>query len=226
MRSLLQFLGISSAVIAVNAGTLVVTLWALSVDGDPTDERVASSLLWSLFWPLAWPWYWLKGKTSPVTTTQSGACRESARRFRTIREAKQYLAGVIADEAERDGTPLTEVERKMLFFAETGWTLPDMKEVSAEFDRNCDQDQYEQKIAAIITNVRTRFADKNPQEQMTWALALQKLSRGDHYLSVLANESKPSRRGTKHNLKVLFAALVLFAVVWADVQFWHWLRNR
>lgn len=229
MRSFLQFLGVWSAVIAVNAGSLLGVLWALSVDDDPADERMASSLLWSLFWPLAWPWFWLKGNGAArnrATSHQPGPREESAHRLRTVRDAKEYLAGAIATEAERDGTPLTEVERKMLFFTETGWTLPDMKEVSAEFDRDYDQDRYEQKIASIIVRVRARFAEENHQECLIWDSALQKLSRGDHYLLVLAKAASPPRSGAKHILKMLFAALVILAVAWADLHVWHWARNH
>ena len=36
-----------------------------------------------------------------------------------IHDAKVFLACRIAEEAEREGFPLTEVERKMLYFSET-----------------------------------------------------------------------------------------------------------
>jgi len=63
--------------------------------------------------------------------------------FPTVRAAKEYLAGKITEQAVREGAPLTEVERKMLYFSETGWTLPGIMAVSEEFDRDCDQDEYE-----------------------------------------------------------------------------------
>jgi len=70
---------------------------------------------------------------------------QNARRFRTIREAKEYLAGAITEEAERNAAPLTEVERKMLYFTETGWTPPDMKEISSVFDRDYGQSKYDKR---------------------------------------------------------------------------------
>lgn len=233
MRSLLQFIGIWGALIAVNGGTLLAAVWALSFDGDPGDERAASSLLWSVFWPLMWPYLWLTGRSTARVGRRGarpdpleGAPQAGTRRFKTIREAKEYLVSMIAKEAERDGTTLTEVERKMLFFTETGWTLPDMKEISAEFDRDFDQDEYEQKIASIITRIRTRFADEYQQEQMTWDLALEKLSKGDHYLVVLANAANPTRKGVRRTLKMLLAALVFLAVTYLDFRFRHWFRDH
>jgi hypothetical protein len=220
-------------VIVINGGSLLLALWAFSIDGDPGDERVASSLTWSIIWPLMWPYFWLKGRNTAharsrdVFPSPSKASSEVApQRFRNILEAKDYLVGVIAKEAERDGTPLTEVERKMLYFTETGRTLPDMKEISAEFDRDYDQDQYEQKIASIIARVRSHFDLEHHQDQMTWDLALEKLSKGDRYLTVLVNQANPGQSSIRRNLKVLLAALLLFAVGGADFWFRHWLRDH
>ena len=230
MRSLLQFLAVWGAVIAFNGGMLIVGLWALSMDGDPGDERAASSLLssllWSIFWPLMWPFWGRKGKETVRGRGRATRSELGIRRFRTVREAKEYLVGVIANEAEHDGTPLTEVERKMLFFTETGSTLPDMKQVSAEFDRSYVQDEYEEKIASIVAKVRARFTDDNQQEQMTWDSALEKLSRGDHYLLVLINGTNPARRGASKYVRVLLSACVFLALGCVDLWFRHWLREH
>ncbi len=74
--------------------------------------------------------------------------------IRSLRDAKNFLASTIAAEAERENTPLSEIERKMLYFSETGRTLPDMAEVSAEFDREYSQDEYERKIAGWCAGLR------------------------------------------------------------------------
>jgi hypothetical protein len=63
-------------------------------------------------------------------------------RFSNDREALDFIASQIADQAQRDGVPLSEVERKMLYFSETASTLPDILEVSDEFDRDYDQAVY------------------------------------------------------------------------------------
>ena len=131
--------------------------------------------------------------------------------FRTIREAKEYLAGIIAEEAKRNGAPLT------------GWTLPDMKEVSSEFDRDHDQDKYEQKIASLIGGIQARLTD---EERMTWERALEKLSEGDHYLLVLVDAANPTRKGVKHNLKILIIGLVFLALAVLNMWFRHWLRDH
>lgn len=115
--------------------------------------------------------------------------------FRTDREAKEYLAGRIAEEAKREGAPLTEVERKMLYFTESGWTLPDIMAVNEEFDREYDQDDYERKIGELVGKIQARDAAQSQQDQATWDDAVAKLSEGDHYLLVLINAA-PSGRGS------------------------------
>src|SRR5436309_14122782 len=66
---------------------------------------------------------------------------------RDAREAKEFLISKIVAEAQRENAPLSEIERKMLYFTESGWTLPDIMQVSEQFDREYDQDEYEKKIA-------------------------------------------------------------------------------
>src|SRR5437762_3834413 len=66
------------------------------------------------------------------------------------REAKEFLISKIVAEAQRENAPLSETERKMLYFTESGWTLPDITQVNEQFDREYNQDEYEKKIARII----------------------------------------------------------------------------
>jgi hypothetical protein len=51
-------------------------------------------------------------------------------RFHSAREAKEFLISRIVEEARRENIPLSEVERKMLYFSETDWTLPDIMQVN------------------------------------------------------------------------------------------------
>jgi hypothetical protein len=106
-------------------------------------------------------------------------------RFETERAAKEYLIERIVAEAKRGGVPLTEVERKMLYFTESGWTLPNILEVNAAFERDYDDDEYERKIAELARRIEESDAAKGAQDQANWDAAVAKLSEGDHYLLVL-----------------------------------------
>jgi len=145
--------------------------------------------------------------------------------FESIREAKDYIAGRIAIEAIRQGSPLTELERKMLYFSETGWTLPDMAEVSAEFDRGCSQDEYERKIGGLVGGIHARHDVGSRHESETWDAAVRKLSQEDHYLLVLVGAARSGgRRSTGPRtgpvpiwmIALGFAAAL--AALWALVQ--------
>ena len=85
--------------------------------------------------------------------------------FKTIRQAKEHLAGKITDEALRQGVQLTEVERKMLYFTESGWTLPDIMTVSAEFDQGYDRDEYEEKIGRLVRRIEDGLESGDEQEK-------------------------------------------------------------
>ena len=78
------------------------------------------------------------------------------RTFSSGREAKEYLIAQIVMEAEREGTPLSETERKMLYCTETAWTLPDIWEVNEAFERDYDQPAYEAKVGRIGAHERGR----------------------------------------------------------------------
>ncbi|HVU48781.1 MAG TPA: hypothetical protein VHD85_21820 [Terracidiphilus sp.] len=107
--------------------------------------------------------------------------------FNSQRSAKEYLIGRIVAEAGREGKPLSEIERKMLYFSETGWTLPDIMEVNAEFERDYDNDEYERKICSLGQAIESQLENASAEESDKWYEAIQKLSEGDHYLLVLLN---------------------------------------
>jgi hypothetical protein len=160
--------------------------------------------------------------------------------FSTVKEANDFLAARISAEAARENVPLSEVERKMLYFSETDWTLPDMKAVSDQFDQDYDQDEYEQKIARLIANITADRHHHNEDEEEKWDAAVSRLSDGDHYIQVLINEvGKPARGPAKTRsgdflkllltaFAVVFALLALFALddhFFPD-GFWHTLGSH
>jgi hypothetical protein len=106
----------------------------------------------------------------------------------TERDAKEFLVSQIAGEAERQGHPLSDLERKMLYFSESGWTIPDALDVSTAFDREYDTDQYEQKIAGLAQAARTRATGETAAR---WTSAIDKLAEGDHYISITLGEAHP-----------------------------------
>ena len=66
-----------------------------------------------------------------------------------MREAKDVVVSRIVEEAQGEGSLLSELERKMFYVS-----VPEMSQAEAEFcagfDRESDQDRPEQKIAGVI----------------------------------------------------------------------------
>ncbi len=120
--------------------------------------------------------------------------------FHSDREAKEFLITKIVAEAERENVPLSEIERKMLYFTESGWTLPDMATVSENFDREYDQDEYEQKIAKLIAKTDKHLRKDSREEHDKWWEAIRSLEKQDHYISVMVTLADLRPRGDQLRL--------------------------
>ncbi len=81
------------------------------------------------------------------------ASKRSSTSFHTVKDAKEFLVGRILEQPDREGAPLTEVERKMLYFTERHAQIDGMSAISDEFDRDYDQNAYEKKMAAIAQTI-------------------------------------------------------------------------
>jgi hypothetical protein len=129
--------------------------------------------------------------------------------FDTAREAKQYLAGRIAAQAERENIVLPEPERKMLYYSETAWTLPDMRAAAGEFDRQFDQAEYERKIVGLVQRAYRRDVKESPEDYDKWWAAMRALSHEDHYVLVMLRQA---HLRPKHDLLKLWGAGCLTTV--------------
>ena len=139
--------------------------------------------------------------------------------FNSAKEAKEFLIDWIDAEARRLGMPLTEIERKMLFVSEKGWTLPDMAEVQAAFYRYHDLVEYEEKVGKLIRSIQASVQAGNRDEAETWKEAVQVLSHEDHYLLELMKGSGETVRVRRNRLltwvgiALVAAALVAIAIL-------------
>lgn len=108
MSSILQFMGVWVGYVAFTAAFIAITIWLLSIIDDvPNNKKIMVSLLWGIFWPLIW----IKSRFTGTDIVRAGqhdpkarSCTGSSefdtidrakRRFSTIREAKDFLAGRI-----------------------------------------------------------------------------------------------------------------------------------
>jgi hypothetical protein len=92
--------------------------------------------------------------------------------------------------------------------------------VSAEFDRDFNEDEYEQKIRGLVSQIEARDEAEGSPDLDAWDSAMEKLSSGDHYLSVLAGETQASRKRPPLWRRVLAILSVL-----AYLALWQWSRE-
>jgi|HubBroStandDraft_1064217.scaffolds.fasta_scaffold134650_2 hypothetical protein len=157
-------------------------------------------------------------RTAPFLCARFGPYGSKIRHmkpFHTGREAKEFLVSKIVAEAQRENAPLSEVERKMLYFTESGWTLPDIMKVSADFDREYDQDEYEQKIAKLVTKTYRRISKGSRDEYDRWRAAIRFLEREDHYLTVMIRMAGLRPRGDQLRLFAAGLGIAICMLMWA-----------
>jgi hypothetical protein len=128
--------------------------------------------------------------------------------FATARDAKEFLVSKITTEAQREGVPLSEIERKMLYFSETAWTLPDIADVNEAFDRDYDEARYEEKIGTLVRNFCAESRKNNRGDFDAWTEAIRTIHQEDHYLLVLISEAS-----SKRSRQVGFAKLAAIGFV-------------
>jgi len=114
--------------------------------------------------------------------------------FAGVRGAKEFLVAQIAEQAHLEGVPLSEIERKMLYFSEAERTLPEIATVSEIFDREYDDQEYEKRIARLIRAARKRAGTTQGLDARSWSDAIATLRNGDHYLVVMVDQAAGSER--------------------------------
>jgi hypothetical protein len=120
--------------------------------------------------------------------------------FHSGREAKEFIISEIVEQAQRENLSLSEVERKMLYFTESGWTLPDITQVNEDFDREYDQDEYEHKIAKLVAKADERIRAGVREDYDKWWAAIRFLEQEDHYILVVIRLAGLRPRGDQLRL--------------------------
>lgn len=108
--------------------------------------------------------------------------------------AKQFLISKVIEQTKLEHLPLSEVEQKMLYFSEVHPSLPDIYEVNAEFERDCDSDEYERRIAGLLPRGRERNQKESEVQAQQWKEAIEALNAEDHYLLVMIYRAFPEYR--------------------------------
>jgi hypothetical protein len=131
-----------------------------------------------------------------------------------IKQGKDFLVEQTVEQASLEGVPLTDVEKRMMYFTESDpSSCENPIELNDEFEAQCDTKEYEAKISRLLHHAYKRLKEENPERDRNWDQAIRTLRKGDHYFLVLWDITPPSDHPTRDSFKLLGAGLFVAGVV-------------
>lgn len=104
------------------------------------------------------------------------------------REAKDFLVQHTLDQARLEGVPLSDLEKRMMYFTEGKDAVEDPITLNDEFDGQCDSGEFEHKVSRLMRHAYARLKKEEPGNTLKWKEAIRTLRNGDHYILVLAGQ--------------------------------------
>jgi hypothetical protein len=120
-----------------------------------------------------------------------------------IREAKDFLVTQAAKQATLEGAPLSDLEKRMMYFTESDGAIEEPSKLNEEFVVQCDSQEYESRISKLLHHAHARVKKENAETARLWSEVIRTLSKGDHYLLVLWNHESFTGRPSYDSLKLL-----------------------
>jgi hypothetical protein len=102
-----------------------------------------------------------------------------------VREAKDFLVRQAEIQAGIDGVPLTDDEKRLMYFSESEGTEEEPEPEGSDESQEDENYDYEGKISTLLRHAYRRVKRGNTPEGLLWDQAIHTLRRGDHYLIVL-----------------------------------------
>jgi hypothetical protein len=128
------------------------------------------------------------------------------------KQAKDLLVGQTVQQAAIEGVPLSDLEKRMMYFTESDDAVEDPSTLNDEFEAKYDGEEYEAKISGLLHHAYKRVKKENPETARTWDESIRFLRKGDHFILVLWGEKQPEERPPYDSLKLLGAAILLIVV--------------
>lgn len=130
-----------------------------------------------------------------------------------IKEAKDFLVLQTAEQARIEGTPFSDLERRMMYYAEGASATEADQELNEEFDASLKVEEYEKKMGGLLRGAYTRVRKEDPVAAQRWQECIHLLAKGDHYISILWDLGEPHDRPRYDFLKLLLAGILLAVVL-------------
>lgn len=128
-------------------------------------------------------------------------------------QAKEFIISKVLQEASVEGVPISEVEKKMLYFSEVEQEPDDLYEVNEQFDKQYDAEEYEAKIAGLVKRAYQRDRDSSDQLAQQWLDQIRALQKEDHYILVMVSQARLRLPGDVMRLVATIAALAAIVAV-------------
>jgi len=106
-----------------------------------------------------------------------------------VRDAKDFLVAQTAEQAALEGVPLSDLEKRMMYFTESKDAVEDPATLNEEFEARYDAPEFEKKISRLMSHAHKRLRKEDPEKALQWSKGIGALRKGDHYILVLAGDS-------------------------------------
>ena len=126
------------------------------------------------------------------------------------KQAKDFLVQQTTEQAAREDIPLSDIEKKMMYFTESDKaSCDDPVKLNDEFETQYDTAEYERKISRLLHHAYNRLKAEDPESKRNWDQAIRTLRRADHYFLVLWDLKLPSEHPTRDFFKLLGVGLLV-----------------
>jgi hypothetical protein len=133
-----------------------------------------------------------------------------------VREAKDFLVQQTVEQAQLEQVPLSDLERRMMYFTETGECPEDPIALNEAFEAEYDTAQYEEKVSGLMVRAYHRIKQKEPGKLWLWRDAVRLLAKGDHYILVFCPRDRSKKSPRMWGTYLLAFAIIagIYAVSW------------
>lgn len=133
-----------------------------------------------------------------------------------VLEAKDFLVQQAAEQAALENVPLSDLEKRMMYFTETGECPEDPFALNDAFEAEYENDKYETKIRKLLVNAHERLKTEGSPALAQWEESLRALDQTDDYILILCGRSPLARlksaEGLRSVLRLLFRLALLISV--------------
>jgi hypothetical protein len=106
-----------------------------------------------------------------------------------VSEAKDFLVKQAVEQARLEGVPLSDLERRMMYFTETGEYPEDPLARNEEFRKEYETDEYERKVKKLLANAHRRLKKERSPALAEWEQSLRVRDQIDDYILILCDRT-------------------------------------